>query len=138
VLEAVLDGLRGGLAAGRLDGGLERLERLRLALDELVDGLVGVGREGELGDLGRRLAAERGDLLDQARGVLELGQRVLAHLLGVRLVLEPDHAARDERVVQHRAVLEAQRRVEALDLLLDIHRLFGHWPLLPLGSATPN
>jgi hypothetical protein len=126
VLEAVLDGLRGRLAAGGLDRGLQRLEGLRLALDELVDGLVGVGREGELGDLGGRLAAERRDLLDQSRGVLELGQRVLAHLLGVRLVLEPDHAPRDERVVEHRAVLEPERAVEALDLLIDVHVLFGH------------
>ncbi len=39
VLEPVLDRLRGGLAAGRLDRGLERLERLRLVLDQHVDGL---------------------------------------------------------------------------------------------------
>jgi hypothetical protein len=126
VLEAVLDGLRGGLAAGRLDGGLERLERLGLAVDQGVDRLVRIGHEVHPGHLGGRLASERGDLLHQAGGVLQLGQRVLAHLLGVRLVLEPDHAPRDERVVEHRAVLEPERAVEALDLLIDVHVLFGH------------
>ncbi len=36
-------------------------------------------------------------------------------------------------------MLEAQRLVEALDLLLDIHRLFGrHGRLLPLPAPSAN
>src|SRR5215213_3193382 len=56
VLEAVLDGLGGRLAAGGLDRGLEGLERLRLALDQAVDRRVRVGHEPRRGDLGGRLA----------------------------------------------------------------------------------
>jgi hypothetical protein len=72
VLEAVLDRLGGSLAAGRLDRGLEYLERLGLAVDQPVDGLVGVGDEVDSCDLGGRLASQRGDLLHETGGVLEL------------------------------------------------------------------
>jgi hypothetical protein len=49
---------------------------------------------------------------------------VLAHLLGVGLILEPDHAAGGHGIHDHRAVLEAQCGVEALDLGLDVHLFF--------------
>src|SRR5918992_2938028 len=88
VLEPVLHGLRRGLAAGRLDGRLEGLERLPLALDQGVERLGRIPRERDRRDRRGGLAAERGDLLDEPRGVLQLGKRVLAHLLRVGLVLE--------------------------------------------------
>ena len=43
VLEPVLDRLRGGLATGRLDRRLERLERLALVLDQVLERLRRVG-----------------------------------------------------------------------------------------------
>src|SRR5436190_14766475 len=47
VLEPVLDGLRGGLAPGRLDRRLECLERLALVLDQPIDRLGRVAGEAQ-------------------------------------------------------------------------------------------
>jgi hypothetical protein len=92
-----------------------------------------------LAHVGGGFAAERGDLLHQPRGVLQLVPRVLAHPVGVGLILEADHAPRRERVEEHGAVLEAQSRVEVLDLRIDIHPLFGgHAVLLTPGRRLDS
>ena len=90
MLEAVLHGFGGRLAARRLDRGLEGLEQLRLLLDQGVHGLGRVGDELELGRLRRGLPADRRDLLDEPGVVLELRERELAELVGVGLELEAD------------------------------------------------
>ena len=92
MLEAVLDGLGGGLAAGRLDRVLERGERLRLGLDQPLQRGLGPGVEARRGDLGGGLAAERGDLLDQPAGVVDLMPSEVAEALGEQLVLQPEQA----------------------------------------------
>ena len=94
VLEPVLDGLRGGLAAGGLDRVLKRLKRFPLGLDQPGHGLAGVRCEAWIRDVGGGLAPQRGDLLDQVAGVGELCIGELSERSGQALVLEPEHAAR--------------------------------------------
>ncbi len=77
----------------------------------------------KLGDLCRRLALERGDLLDQRPDVGELLVAEANQQVGDRLGGDPDQARRDQRVLKRRAVLQDERRVQARDRLLDVEGL---------------
>src|SRR3954469_6581767 len=123
VLEAVLERLRAALLAGRRDHVLERLDRLRLGVDEPADQRLGVPVGLDRGELDRGRAAERRDLLDEVTRVVELGARERGHLLREAVELEADERARHVGVGDRRALLEAQRDVERVDRLVDLHRI---------------
>ena len=52
--QRVLEGLRTAFATGRFDGRLQGVDRLRLALDQPLDGIVGLTAPLQPGDVGRR------------------------------------------------------------------------------------
>ena len=93
-----------------------------------LDGVAGLAGPAQLGDLGGRLAAEGGDLLDQEPGVVQLGPAELPEAVAERLELEAEQAAGAERVLEDRAVLELERLVQQLDR-------FRRRPASPLARA---
>jgi hypothetical protein len=128
VLEPVLQRLGAPLGARERDAVLQGLDGLGLGVDEPADGGPGVVVDLERSHLRLGVAAERRDLLDEVPGVLQVVSRERLHVGGQPVVGEPGHPAGHQRVGQRRAELEAQRRVERLHDLVDLHRL-----LLVLG-----
>ena len=129
LLHAVLERFRARLATGRRDARLQRLRGLFLGLDQQLDELVRGRREPHRGDLGRRPGTERDDLLDEPPhvGEVELGEPPQG--LADVLVGEADDASRGHRVRDRRAVLQAQRLLQALHRLVDVEQLL-------LGGVT--
>ena len=82
-----------------------------------------------------RVAAERGDLLDQQLRVLELGAREVPQLAADRLVLEPEHAARADRELQQRALLQPSASLSASSTL---STSIGSGFLSPIRAAYPG
>ena len=138
VLQAVLHRLGGGLLAGRGDRVLQLLEDLGLRLDQPLERFLRILHEAQLGDLCRRLPANRADLLHEVPGVFEVRHGELGQLLTEALVLEPGNASGRERILQRRAVLTAKSLVELLDQRLYVHPFFfvSHGSLLA-GGLTP-
>src|SRR5687767_13754853 len=123
VLQQVLEGLRTALAPGRLERRLKRLDRLRFAFDQPLDGVARVAPPAQLGDLGGRLAAEGRDLLDQQAGVLQLELGEFPEPVAEGLKLEAEQRPRAERLLERRPVLEPQRLVQQLDRLFYVEFL---------------
>jgi hypothetical protein len=120
VLQQVLESLGAPLAPGRLDRGLQGLDRLALGLDQPLDRGAGITSPAHLRDFLRGLAAEGDDLLDQEARVAQLGLPELPEAVAESLELESEQAPGGDRVVEYRAVLEPEGVVEAADRRLDV------------------
>ena len=132
VLEAVLEGLRAPLLARVGDHVLQRLDRLRLDLDEPRHRGGRIVVALERGDVGRRLRSQGSELLDKVAGIFEIGGGEAPQLAGEAVKGEAEEASPYEREGERGPVLEGQRGVHGRHRLLHLHGVLvlGHEPLV--------
>ena len=118
VLHQVLERLRARLLAGVRDDGVQRRDRLVLGLDQRVDRGAGVAASSAARRPRPSGSPPSAVIFSTSSFVSSSSARANSHSLRAdRLVLQPEHAARAHRELQHGALLQHERRVEALEHL---------------------